>query len=82
MIHSSAATTLRHPSRTHKDWFDENNEEIKRPLEEKNRLHKAHQDDTSSVSKKDICKTVQKRLRDMHDSWLSKKSEEIQIERT
>ena len=45
-------------------------------------LHKAHQDYTSSVSKKaaynNICKTVQNRLRDMQDSWLSKKAEEVQ----
>ena len=45
-------------------------------------LHKSHQDDTSSVSKKaaysNICKTVQNRLRDMQDSWLCKKAEEIQ----
>ena len=51
-------------------------------LEEKHCFHKAHQDDTSSVSKKaaynNICKTVQNRLRDMQDSWLSKKAEEIQ----
>ena len=51
-------------------------------LEEKHCLHKAHQDDTSSVSKKaaynNICKTVQNRLRDIQDSWLSKKAEEIQ----
>ena len=42
----------------------------------------SHQDDTSSVSKKatynNICKTVQNRLHDMQDSWLSKKAEEIQ----
>ena len=51
-------------------------------LEEKHCLHKAHQDDTSSVSKKaaynNICMTVRKRLRDMQDSWLSKIAEEIQ----
>ena len=61
--------------------FDENDEEIKLLLEEKHCLHKAHQDDTSSVSKtayNNICKTVQNRLRDMQDSWLSKKAEEIQ----
>ena len=51
-VYSSAATTLGHPSRTHQDWFDENDDEIQRLLEEKHRLHKAHQDDTSSVSKK------------------------------
>ena len=82
VVHSSAATTIGHPSRKHQVWFDENDEEIKLLLEEKHCLHKAHQDDTSSVSKKaaynNICKTVQNRLRDMQDSWLSKKAEEIQ----
>ena len=37
--------------------------------------------DTSSVSRKtaysNICKTVQGRLKDMQDSWLSKKADEI-----
>ena len=51
------------------DWFDENDDEIQKLLEEKHRLHKAHQDDTSSVSKKaaysNVCKTVQTKLRDM-----------------
>ena len=79
---SSAASTLGHPSRKHQDWFDENDDEIQRLLEEKHRLLKAHQDDTSSVSKKaacsNICKTVQTKLRDMQDSWLRKKTEEIQ----
>ena len=51
-VRSSAATTLNHPPRKHQDWFDENGDEIQRLLEEKQRLHKAHQDDTSSVSKK------------------------------
>ena len=82
VVHSSAATTIGHLSRKHQDWFDENDEEIKLLLEEKHCLHKAHQADTSSVSKKaaynNICKTVQNRLRDMQDSWLSKKAEEIQ----
>ena len=45
---SSAACTLGHPSRKHQDWFDENDDEIQRLLEEKHRLLKAHQDDTSS----------------------------------
>ena len=70
--HSSAATTLGHPSRKHQDWFDENDDEIQKLLEEKHRLHKAQQDDTSSVSRKaaysNIYKTVQTKLRDMQDS--------------
>ena len=81
-VHSSAATSLGHRFRKHQDWFDENDVEIQRLLEDKHRLHKAYQDDTSSVSKKaaysNICKTVQTKLRDMQDSWLRKKTEEIQ----
>ena len=50
VVHSSAATTIGHPSRKHQDWFDENDEEIMLLLEEKHCLHKAHQDHTSSVS--------------------------------
>ena len=69
-------------SRKHQDWFDENDEEIQGLLEEKHQKHKVYLDDTSSVSSKaaysNICKTVQTRLRDMQDSWLSSKADEIQ----
>ena len=46
-VHSSAATTLGHPSRKHQDWFDENDDEIHGLFEENHRLLKAQQDDTS-----------------------------------
>ena len=39
MVHSSAVTTLEQPSRKHQDWFDENDVEITRLLED---MHKAH----------------------------------------
>ena len=92
-VHSSAATTLGHPSRKHQDWFDENDDEIQRLLEKKkkNKQQKTPiaQDDTSSVSKKaaysNICKTVQTKLSDMQDSWLRKKQKKfslLQTERT
>ena len=81
-VHSSAATTLGHPSRKHQGWFDENDDKIQRLLGEKHRLHKAQKDDTSSISKKatysNICNTVQTKLRDMQNSWVRKKTEEIQ----
>ena len=81
MIHSAAAATLGHPSRKHQGWFDENDDEIPRHLEEKHRLYKAHHADTSSVAKKapysNTCTTVQTELRDMQYSWLRKKTEEI-----
>ena len=82
MVHSSSATTFEHSSCKHQDWFDEDDDEIQRLLEDKHRLHNAHHDDTSSVSKKaaysNICKTVQTKLGDMQDSRLRKKAEEIQ----
>ena len=52
VVHSSTATSLGHISRKHQSSFDENDEDIKRILEEKHRLNNAHQDGTSSVSKK------------------------------
>ena len=68
-VHSSTTTT---------DWFDENDDEIQRLLEEKTPTAQC-----TSVSKKaaygNICKTVQTKLRDMRDSWLRKKTtKEIQ----
>ena len=69
-------------SHKHQDWFDENDKEIQGLLEEKHQKHKAYLSDTSSVSSKtaysNICKTVQSRLREMQDSWMSKKDEGIQ----
>ena len=81
-VHSSAMDSLGPVSRNHQDWFDDNDKEIQEPLEKKHQKHKAYLRNTSSVSSKtaysNICKTVQIRLRDMQDSWLSKKADEIQ----
>ena len=81
-VQPSAMGSLGPVSRKHQDWFDENDEEIQGLLEEKHLKHKAYHSDTSSVSNKaaytNICKTVLTRLRDMQDSWLSSKADEIQ----
>ena len=70
-------------SRKHQDCFDDNDEEIQGLLEEKHQKHKAYLSDTSSVFNKTaysyICKTVQTRLSDMQDAWLSSKADEIQF---
>ena len=51
-------------------------------LAEKNRLHRIYQLDQSSAAKKtaftNIRRTVQTRLRNMQDSWLAAKADEIQ----
>ena len=81
-VHFSAMNFLGPVSRKHQDLFDENDEEIQGLLEEKHQKHKAYHSDTSSVTNKavysNICKTVQTRLRDMQDSWLSSKADKIQ----
>ena len=81
-VHSSAMDSLGPVFRNHQDWFDENDEEIQGLLEEKHEKHKTCHSDTSSVSDKAaysvICKTVQTRLRDVQDSWLSSKADQIQ----
>ena len=81
-VHSSVMHSLGPVSRKHQDWFDENDKEIQGLLEEKHQKRKAYRRNTSSVSSKtvysNICKTVQTRLRDMQDSWLNKKADEIQ----
>ena len=81
-VHSSAMDYLGPVSRKHQDWFYENDKEIQGLNEEKYQEHKANLSDTNSLSSKtaysNICKTVQTRLRDMQDSWLSKKADAIQ----
>ncbi|XP_046846769.1 uncharacterized protein LOC124440415 [Xenia sp. Carnegie-2017] len=81
-VHSTAVQVLGYPSRHQHDWFDENDEEIQALLDEKHRLHRAYQDDPTSVYKKNAFasarRTVQCKLRAMRDSWLSAKADEIQ----
>ena len=80
-VHSSAIDSLGPVSHKHQNWFDWNDREIQGLLEEKHEKHKAYLSDTSSVSNKvaysNICKTVQTRLRDMQDSWLCSRADEI-----
>ncbi len=82
ITYSIASECLGPSTHQHKDWFDENCSEISKLLEDKQRAHKAHLDDPSSAAKKQafnlICKTIQQRLRQMQDTWLSKKADEIQ----
>ena len=84
VVYSTAAEQLGHTIRKQQDRFDENDEEIQALLllNKKHDLHRAHQNDPSSTSKKaafiECRRTVQKRLREMQDTWLSEKADEIQ----
>ena len=71
-IHDTAFLLLGPTTRKNQDWFDENDEEIKEMLAEKNRLHRIYQLDQSTAAKKtaftNIRRTVQTRLRKMQYS--------------
>ena len=81
-LHKTAFKCLGPSTRKHKDWFDENCTEITQLLEDKRRAYKAHIDDPNSTARKDAlrnaCSTVQQKLREMQDSWLNAKADEIQ----
>ena len=69
-------------TRRHRDWFDENYAEIMDLVRKKRSVHLAHLQDLQCTTKKDtlrsICSTVQLKLREMQDSWLSARADEIQ----
>lgn len=82
IVYSTSLTHLGQNTRKHQDWFDENDEAIQKLLDEKRQVHRDFQHDTSSASKKAAFKSikskVQAKLREMQDSWLSNKADEIQ----
>jgi uncharacterized protein YukE len=79
-VYNTALTHLGKNTRKHQDWFDENDELIKKLLDEKRQAHREFQQDTSFASKKTAFKSikgkVQAKLREMQDSWLSNKADE------
>lgn len=82
IVHSTALEHLGSTQYRHQDWFDENDDEIKVMLEEKNKLHKAYENDPFAAHKKaaftNSRRTIQAKLRIMQDTWRSKKAHEIQ----
>ena len=82
IVYQTALEHVGPTTRRHQDWFDENDEEIQALLAEKNRRLQSYRSDPSSASKKAAFtqsrNTVQVRLREMKDSWLSAKADEIQ----
>ena len=82
LLHSTALPNLSLNMRKHQDWFDENNTEIQKLLDDKYWAHQAYQNDTSSQSKKDvyhaICHKAQLHLRKLQDEWFNQKVNEVQ----
>ena len=80
-VYSTALYHLSHNMCKQQDWFDENNTEIHKLLDDKYWAHQAYQNDTLSQSKKDAyCAIHQKAyldLRKLHEKWFSQKVDEI-----
>eukprot|EP00058_Branchiostoma_floridae_P025635 XP_002611125.1 hypothetical protein BRAFLDRAFT_88477 [Branchiostoma floridae] len=81
-VYNTALSHLGQQSRKHQDWFDENDEEIQGLLDEKQKAYRALQQDSKSAAKKAVYNAIKNRLqaklREMQDSWLSGKADEIQ----
>ncbi|KAJ1178653.1 hypothetical protein NDU88_003895 [Pleurodeles waltl] len=82
VVHNTTIAHLDQNTRKHQDWFDNNDEDIQKLLDEKREAFRSLQQDTTSASKKTAYNTikskVQAKLREMQDSWLSRKANEIQ----
>ena len=60
-VYAASLETLGTTVRNKKDWFDENYSEVKVLLQEKNTLHRAFQNDPSSLSKKAAFNNIRSR---------------------
>ena len=82
VVYTTATEILGPPTRTHKDWFDENCDTITQLLDKKHKLHQSCLNDPNSTAKKDafanICSIIQFKLRAMQNEWLSKQADQIQ----
>lgn len=80
-VYNAVVECLGPPARKHKDWFDENHSDIS-PAGAETRCspspHPGHNINSQEDALRSICSTVQLKLREMQDSWLSAKADEIQ----
>ena len=69
-------------TRRYKNWFDENHVKIMDLIGKKHAAHQAHFHDPQCTTKKyalrSIRSTVQLKLHEMQDSWLSARADDIQ----
>lgn len=81
-VTEAAKEVLGPKTRTHEDWFDENDKKIKEALRAKNKSYMEWQNDPSSVSKRNRFKSLQAKvqsdLRAMQDQWWQDKAAEVQ----
>ena len=81
-IESVAKDTIGLKTRVHRDWFDENDSDIRRLLSEKNSAHSASLRNPSSIAHRnrfrELRAHVQRELRRMENEWWVQLAQEIQ----
>nr|VZI22253.1 unnamed protein product [Spirometra erinaceieuropaei] len=80
-VHSTALAVLSHARRQHQDWFDQSDAAISNLLAVKNGLHSAYlvlSTDAQKGTFYQCRRLVQQRFREVQDSWVARKAEEIQ----
>ncbi|KAJ1179730.1 hypothetical protein NDU88_004964, partial [Pleurodeles waltl] len=82
VVYNTANAHLDQNTHKHQDWFDNNDEDIQKLLDEKHEAFRSRQQDTTPVSNKVAYNSIkiklQAKLREMQDSWHSRKADEIQ----
>ena len=82
-IYSVGTELLGFKKRKNQDWFDENDQEISKLLQEKRRLYEnvlgRHQQEVSQKAYKKIKATLQRELRQMKNKWWTNLASEIQL---
>ncbi|VDM01098.1 unnamed protein product [Schistocephalus solidus] len=81
-VQSTALDILDRSRHQHQNWFDDNDAAFNALLAEKNRLHKAYVDRPTASNKAAFYRSrwlVQQWLREMQDTWMNRKAEELQL---
>lgn len=80
--HQAAVDSLGYAQRRHRDWFDENSEEISMLLAVKNKAHDALLSNPLSAALRanwrSLRSETQRKLREMENGWWQARAEEIQ----
>ena len=80
-IYSAASETLGKPEKRSKDWFEDNDENIQKLIDVKNRAHRKFLLINNNQTKAALSKAkadLQRSIRKMKDDWWNKKAEELQ----
>ena len=81
-VYTASMAAIGTAPRHHQDWFDDQSADIKVLLERKHQCLRSHQNDPTSIPKRDALRNskqeCQRELRRMQNEWFANKAEEIE----